>query len=46
MNVYFDVLIAYGDQSAALNFSEVIEVVDTALGIEVRLRNLEYDLTR
>lgn len=45
VNVYFDVLIAYGDQSATLNFSEVIEVVDTPLGIEVRLRNLEYDLT-
>ncbi len=45
VNVYFDVLIAYGDQSAALNFSEVIEVVDTPLGMEVRLRNLEYDLT-
>ena len=45
VNVYFDVLIAYGDQSAALNFSEVIEVVDTPLGLEVRLRNLEYDLT-
>ncbi len=45
VNVYFDVLIAYGDQSAALNFSEVIEVVETPLGIEVRLRNLEYDLT-
>lgn len=45
VNVYFDVLIAYGDQSAALNFSEVIEIVDTPLGIEARLRNLEYDLT-
>jgi ABC-2 type transport system permease protein len=45
VNVYFDVLIGYGDQSAALNFSEVIEVVDTPLGVEVRLRNLEYDLT-
>ena len=45
VNIYFDVLIAYGDQSATLNFSEVIEVVDTPLGIEVRLRNLEYDLT-
>ncbi len=45
VNVYFDVLIAYGDQTAALNFSEVIEVVDTPLGIEARLRNLEYDLT-
>jgi len=45
VNVYFDVLIAYGDQSAALNFSEVIELVDTPFGVEVRLRNLEYDLT-
>ena len=45
VNVYFDVLVAYGDQSAALHFSDVIEVVDTPLGLEVRLRNLEYDLT-
>lgn len=45
VNVYYDVLIAYGDQSAALHFSDVIEVVDTPLGVEVRLRNLEYDLT-
>ena len=45
MNVYFDVLIAYGDQSASLNFSELIDIVDTPLGAEVRLRNLEYDLT-
>ena len=45
VNVYFDVLIAYGDQTAKLNFYEVIEVADTPLGIEVRLRNLEYDLT-
>ena len=45
VNVYFDVLVAYGDQSAALHFSDVIEVVDTPLGQEVRLRNLEYDLT-
>ncbi len=44
-NVYFDVLIAYGDQTAVLNFADVIEVVDTPLGVEVRLRNLEYDLT-
>jgi len=41
VNVYFDVLIAYGDQVAALNFSDLIEIQ----GAEVRLRNLEYDLT-
>ena len=45
VNVYFDLLIAYGDQSASLNFSELIDIVDTPLGAEVRLRNLEYDLT-
>ena len=45
VNVYFDLLIAYGDQSASLNFSQLIDIVDTPLGAEVRLRNLEYDLT-
>ena len=40
VNVYFDVLIAYGDQTATLNFSDLIEITDY-----VRLRNLEYDLT-
>lgn len=43
VNVYFDVLIAYGDQAAALNFSDLIEISNTSG--EVRLRNLEYDLT-
>ncbi len=45
INVYFDLLIAYGDQTATLHFSNLIEVLDSPLGIEVRLRNLEYDLT-
>ena len=45
VNVYFDVLIAYGDQTATLSFADFIEVVDSPLGVEVRLRNLEYDLT-
>ncbi len=45
VNVYFDVLIAYGDQTAALNFSDLIEIADSPGGVEVRLRNLEYDLT-
>ncbi|MYE77404.1 MAG: ABC transporter permease subunit [Chloroflexi bacterium] len=43
VNVYFDVLIVYGDQVATLNFSDLIEI--SATGGEVRLRNLEYDLT-
>ena len=46
VNVYFDLLIAYGDQTARLNFADLIEIADAPGGIEVRLRNLEYDLTR
>lgn len=45
VNVYFDLLIAYGDQTATLNFSDLIEIADSPGGVEVRLRNLEYDLT-
>ena len=45
VNVYFDVLIAYGDQTATLNFSDLIEIEGTPLGVEVQLANLEYDLT-
>ena len=47
LNVYFDILIRYGDQSVTLNFSDLIQV-DQYGGrdVEVRLRNLEYDLTR
>ena len=45
VNVYFDVLIAYGDQTTVLSFYDLIEVVESPLGVEVRLRNLEYDLT-
>ncbi len=47
LNVYFDILIRYGDQDVTLNFSDLIEI-DQYGGrdVEVRLRNLEYDLTR
>ena len=45
VNIYFDLLIAYGDQTSTLNFSKLIEIVDSPFGREVRLRNLEYDLT-
>ena len=45
VNVYFDLLIAYGDQTVSLNFSDLIEISDSPFGIAVRLRNLEYDLT-
>jgi ABC-2 type transport system permease protein len=47
INSYFDILVRYGDQSVTLGFAELIEVTPTSSGLpDVRLRNLEYDLTR
>lgn len=45
INSYFDIAVRYGDQSTVLSFQDVIEVIPRADGIDVRLRNLEYDLT-
>ncbi|MFC1466739.1 MAG: Gldg family protein [Candidatus Brachytrichaceae bacterium NZ_4S206] len=47
INTYFDILVRYGDQNTVLNFRDLIEVEQRRDGtIDVRLRNLEYDLTR
>lgn len=46
INSYFDILVRYGDQNVVLGFGDLIEVTPTATGVDVRLRNLEYDLTR
>lgn len=47
VNAYFDILVRYGDQSEVLNFRDLIEVEPFRDGeVDVRLRNLEYDLTR
>jgi ABC-2 type transport system permease protein len=47
INSYFDILVRYGDQHMVLNFSDLIEVEPRPSGQpDVRLRNLEYDLTR
>ncbi len=47
INAYFDILVRYGDQSEVLNFRDLIEVETFRDGeVDVRLRNLEYDLTR
>lgn len=46
INAYFDILIRYGDQTELLNYADLIEVEPRADGVDVRLRNLEYDLTR
>ncbi|MBX3010215.1 MAG: Gldg family protein [Caldilineaceae bacterium] len=46
INSYFDILVRYGDQNVVINFRDLIEVTPNSDGtIDVRLRNLEYDLT-
>ncbi len=46
VNSYFDILIQYGDQMATLNLLNLVQVSDTGgAAPDVRLRNLEYDLT-
>ncbi|MEJ2208791.1 MAG: Gldg family protein [Anaerolineae bacterium] len=47
INSYFDILVRYGDQYEVLGFDDLIEVEQRPSGDpDVRLRNLEYDLTR
>lgn len=46
-NSYFDILILYGDQFETLDFNDLIEVKATGdTGLDVELRNPEYDITR
>jgi len=45
LNVYFDILIRYGDQSQVLTFQDLITSEEYGNTVEIRLRNLEYDLT-
>lgn len=46
VNSYFHVLVRYGDQYETLSFNDLIEVQVNGMDLNVRLRNLEYDLTR
>ena len=46
VNSYFHILIRYGDQYDSLSFEDLIDVYADDDGVQVRLRNLEYDLTR
>jgi len=47
VNAYFALVIKYGDQYVRYGFEDLIEVEPTPDGdVDVRLRNLEYDLTR
>ncbi|HRE47282.1 MAG TPA: Gldg family protein [Aggregatilineales bacterium] len=45
VNAYFDILLRYGDQNVTLNLLDMIEVNEVGGALDVRLRNLEYDLT-
>ena len=45
INSYFSILLRYGDQSVVLDYGDLIEVQQTADGVDVTLQNLEYDLT-
>lgn len=46
VNSYFHLLVRYGDQYEVLQFDDLIEFSASSTGAEVRLKNLEYDLTR
>jgi ABC-2 type transport system permease protein len=47
INSYFDILVRYGDQNEVIGFRDLIEIEMRRDGLpDVRLRNLEYDLTR
>ncbi len=47
INAYFDIRLSYGDQNVVLNFRDLIEATSNRDGsVDVRLRNLEYDITR
>ncbi|MFH1466407.1 MAG: Gldg family protein [Pseudomonadota bacterium] len=46
VNAYFHILIKYGDEHALLTWEDLIEVQATDDDIDVRLRNIEYDVTR
>jgi len=45
VNAYFDILVRYGDQSIVIGLNDLIDAQQTATGVEVSLKNLEYNLT-
>ncbi len=46
VNSYFHILIEYGDEHKVLSFADLIEFHADDTDITVRLRNLEYDISR
>ncbi|MBE0685129.1 MAG: Gldg family protein, partial [Anaerolineaceae bacterium] len=45
VNAYFNILVRYGDQSIVIGLEDLIEVQQAATGVNVSLKNLEYNLT-
>lgn len=45
VNAYFNILVRYGDQSVVIGLDELVDVQQTASGVSVHLKNLEYNLT-
>jgi len=45
INAYFDILVRYGDQSIVIGLEDLIEVQQSGTGMNVVLKNLEYNLT-
>lgn len=45
INAYFDVLVRYGDQTIVVGLEDLIEVQQSGTGMNVVLKNLEYNLT-
>jgi len=46
VNSYFHLLLKYGDEYQVLTFQDLIEVNASESNVELRLRNIEYDITR
>ncbi len=46
VNAYFHLLVRYGDQYEVIDFNDLIDVELKGTGVQVRLRNLEYDIAR
>lgn len=45
INAYFDILVRYGDQTIVIGLEDLIEVQQSGSGMNVVLKNLEYNLT-
>ncbi|MBN2714921.1 MAG: Gldg family protein, partial [Deltaproteobacteria bacterium] len=46
VNAYFHILVKYGDEYEVLSVNDLIDVVQNNEEVEVKLKNLEYDVTK